>query len=54
MTRHGKDVAVVLDIDDYRRIRANGGAFKRFLAGAPDLSVLEFERSDEIAPTVEL
>jgi prevent-host-death family protein len=54
VTRHGEDVAVVLGIDDYRRLRSDGGAFKRFLAEAPDLDVLEIERSREPAPTVEL
>ena len=54
MTRHGKDVAIVLGIDDYRRLRSEGGAFKRFLAEAPDLDALEIERSDEPARPVEL
>lgn len=31
VTRNGKEVAVVLDVDDYRRLRSDGGAFKRFL-----------------------
>jgi prevent-host-death family protein len=54
VTRHGKDVAVVLDINEYRRIRSDGGAFKRFLREAPDFEVLDLERSRESAPIVEL
>ena len=54
VTRHGTDVAVVLDIDEYRRIRSDGGAFKRFLAEAPDFDVLELERPTEPAPVVDL
>jgi prevent-host-death family protein len=54
VTRHGKDVAVVLDVDEYRRIRSDGGAFKRFLAEAPDFDALDVDRSKEPAPVVEL
>lgn len=49
VTKHGEQVAVVLDIVDYRRMT---GAeivedFKSFLASAPDLSELEIERPAE-------
>ena len=54
VTRHGKDVAVVLDIDEYRRMRSDGGAFKRFLSEAPDLDRLELDRPTEPAPKVDL
>lgn len=54
VTRNGKEVAVVLDVADYRRLCSDGGAFKRFLAAAPDLDELRIERSAERAPTVEL
>jgi prevent-host-death family protein len=54
VTRHGKDVAVVLGIEDYRRLRSEDGAFKRFLTEAPDLDSLEIERSSEPARSVEL
>jgi prevent-host-death family protein len=54
VTRHGEDVAVVLGMEDYRRLRSEGGAFKQFLAGAPDLGALEIERSTEPARTIEL
>ena len=53
VTRNGKEVAVVLDIQDYRRMRSDGGAFKKFLESAPDLDALEIERSDEPARVVE-
>ena len=54
VTRNGKEVAVVIGVEDYRRLRSDGGAFKRFLAAAPDLDELRIERSTERAPTVEL
>jgi prevent-host-death family protein len=49
VTKHGRQVAVVLDIVDYRRMVGVEGVddFKRFLASAPDLSDLEIERSTE-------
>jgi prevent-host-death family protein len=53
VTRNGKEVAVVLDIQDYRRLRSDGGAFKRFLESAPDLDVLEIERPDQPARVIE-
>ena len=46
VTKHGQQVAVVLDIVDYRRMTgAELVDFKDFLAAAPDLSGLEIDRS---------
>jgi prevent-host-death family protein len=47
VTKHGRQVAVVLDIVDYRRMTGEELVdFKDFLASAPDLTVLEIERSE--------
>ena len=54
VTRNGKEVAVVLGVEDYRRLRSDGGAFKRFLSEGPDFDALEIERSTDTAPVVEL
>ncbi len=54
VTRNGKEVAVVLDVAEYRRLRSDGGAFKRFLTSAPDFAQLELERSAEPARAIEL
>lgn len=54
VTRNGREVAVVLDVDEYRRLRSEQGAFKQFLLAAPDLDALPVERSTERARTVEL
>ena len=54
VTRNGKEVAVVLDVDEYRRLRSDEGAFKRFLTSAPDLDGLPIERSTELSRTIEL
>ncbi|MET9312149.1 type II toxin-antitoxin system Phd/YefM family antitoxin [Kribbella sp. NPDC003505] len=49
VTKHGQQVAVVLDIVDYRRMIGVDlvDDFKSFLASAPEVSDLEIERSTE-------
>ena len=54
VTRNGKEVAVVIGIADYRRLRSDGGAFKRFLESAPDLDLLPIDRSAEPSRAVDL
>ncbi|GAB2649418.1 type II toxin-antitoxin system Phd/YefM family antitoxin [Kribbella swartbergensis] len=53
VTKHGEQVAVVLNIRDYRRLRGEETDFKDFLAEAPDLTVLEIDRSAAPARVVE-
>lgn len=55
VTKHGRQVAVVLDIIDYRRMTGEElvADFKEFLASAPDLTVLEIERSETPVRQVE-
>jgi prevent-host-death family protein len=54
VTRHGEEVVVVLDIEQYRRLTRDRPEFKQFLLFAPDLGALEIDRSRERARTVEL
>lgn len=54
VTKHGEEVAVVIDIADYRRLRGGGPDFKQFLRSAPDLETLEITRSAAPAPRVDL
>jgi prevent-host-death family protein len=54
ITRNGKEVAVLLDVDEYRRLTSHGGDFKKFLMSAPDLDLLEIERSKELPRVVDL
>jgi prevent-host-death family protein len=35
VTRHGKEVAVVIDIDEYRRLRGRSTSFMAFLRADP-------------------
>lgn len=53
VTRHGDQVAVVLDIAEYRRLRGEEDDFKSFLSAAPDLTVLEIERSSAPVRVIE-
>jgi antitoxin Phd len=55
VTRHGKEVAVVLDVDEYRRLRGEKRDFKEFLLGPPYVDVaLPIERDRDPGPDVEL
>ena len=55
VTRHGKEVAVVLGIDDYRRLRGEEKDFKQFLLGPPYVDVdLPIERSTEPPREIDL
>ncbi len=55
VTRHGREVVVVVGIDEYRRLREPRRDFKQFLTeGPPYFDELEIERSTEPARPVEL
>ena len=54
VTKHGEEVAVVVSIEEYRRLTDKLPSFKRFLLAAPDLDALEIDRSRERARVVEL
>lgn len=53
VTRHGEEVAVVVGIAEYRRLRGGAEDFKTFLRSAPDLD-LEIGRSAEPARVADL
>ncbi|MFG3436915.1 type II toxin-antitoxin system Phd/YefM family antitoxin [Nonomuraea sp. NPDC047897] len=55
VTRHGEDVAVILDMAEYRRIKGQEPDFKEFLLSAPDWDDdLEFPRSKDLPREVDL
>lgn len=45
VTRHGQEVVVVIDVEEYERLKRSGTDFKEFLRSAPELDELEIERS---------
>jgi prevent-host-death family protein len=54
VTRRGREVAVVIGIDDYRRLREGEPDFKQFLRDAPDFDLLDLERPSEPGRAVTL
>lgn len=54
VTRNGKEVAVVLDVEEYRRLTSHGGDFKRFLLEGPRFDALDLERSSDTGRDVDL
>ena len=53
VTRHGEEVAVVVGIGEYRRLRGGAEDLKTFLRSAPDLD-LEISRPAGLARVVDL
>ncbi len=55
VTRHGKEVAVVVGIDDYERLRRDDGEMlKQLLLGPPYVDDLPIERSKELPRQIDL
>lgn len=54
VTKHGKEVAVVLDYKQYLSLTGNERSLLDSFAGAPDLSVLELEREQTPVPVTTL
>jgi prevent-host-death family protein len=54
VTRNGKEVAVVLDVQEYRRLSSHGGDFKRFLTTGPSFDDLDLERSSDTGRDIDL
>jgi antitoxin Phd len=53
VTRHGKAVAVMLPMEEYRRLRHRGKSLKALLAAAP-LEGVEIVRSRDTGRTIKL
>jgi prevent-host-death family protein len=53
VTRHGEEVAVVLDIAEYRRMTGAEVEFKDYLRSAPDFDALEIVRPGQPARAVD-
>jgi prevent-host-death family protein len=54
VTKHGEEVAVVVSIEEYRRLTDDLPSFKDLLLAAPDLEALDLRRSRELARVVEM
>jgi prevent-host-death family protein len=53
VTKHGEEVAVIIDVAEYRRLRGGTPDFKEFLRSAPPVD-LEIDRSSAQARAVDL
>lgn len=54
VTRHGEEVAVVIDIAEYRRLKGEAPDFGRFLLDAPDWDDdIEFPRNRDLPREVD-
>jgi prevent-host-death family protein len=53
VTRHGREVAVVIDIADYRHLRGDDADFKDYLLSGPRFDELELTRSSEHPRTID-
>lgn len=54
ITRHGKNVAVILANEDYEKITSTQGDFVQMLLNAPRGEALQIERSQEAIRELEL
>jgi prevent-host-death family protein len=48
VTRHGEEIAVVIDIAEYRRLKGEVVDFKEFLRSGPEPDELESARDREL------
>jgi antitoxin Phd len=54
ITRHGKERAVVLSIEDYRSLTARRPDFRAYLLGGPKVNDFSIERDRDTGRAVEL
>jgi len=47
VTRHGEEIAVVLDISEYRHLTGGDADFKDYLRSGPDFDDLDLARTAE-------
>ena len=47
VTRHGEEIAVVIDIAEYRRLRGETAQFKDYLRSGPGFDDLDLDRTAE-------
>jgi prevent-host-death family protein len=53
VTRHGEEIAVVIDIADYRRLKGETTEFKDYLRSGPGFDDLDLTRSPEAPPSID-
>jgi prevent-host-death family protein len=53
VTRHGQEIAVIIDIVDYRHLKGEIAEFKDYLRSGPDFDDLDLNRTGERPRTIE-
>jgi prevent-host-death family protein len=53
VTRHGEEIAVVIDIADYRHLKGETAEFKDYLQSGPDFDDLDLTRSGARPRTID-
>ena len=48
VTRHGQEIAVVIDVTEFHRLRGDTNDFKDYLRSGPEFEDLDLARSDEL------
>ena len=54
VTRHGEEIAIVIDIADYRRLKGDVTDFKDYLCAGPAFDDLDLTRSEERPRDIDL
>jgi len=54
ITRHGKDKAVVLSVEDYRKLETVKPDFKEYLLAGPKVDEFEIERPKDLGREIDL
>ena len=53
VTRHGREVAVVIDIADYRHLKGDVSDFKDYLVTGPGFDHLDLTRSADLPRSID-
>jgi len=53
VTRHGEEIAVVIDIVDYMHLRGEEAELKNYLASGPGFDVLDLSRPSQLPPAIQ-
>lgn len=54
VTRHGEEIAVVIDIADYRRLKGETAEFKDYLRAGPAFDELDLDRPADRPRSIDL
>jgi prevent-host-death family protein len=53
VTRHGEEIAVVIDIAEYRRLKGETSEFKDYLRSGPGFDDLDLDRTGELPRSID-